>query len=324
MAALAVAVVLAGCAFAGCMGAAQVDEVSPRLAHVSVSAGSDLTEASQYVEVRLTFTSKLDAAEGYANDVEVLVNGEPPDMRTVLPSVVVEGADMVVRLVPTEAAAVGGSGTSVYFALYDGLVQVAAKRGDGALVHVRAAGGESNAVLEEAVTFTVPTGVAVKRVEAEAGAAEAGAPRAGAPRAGAPRAGAPRAGAEVGAEVVADDEAGIADIAATSSVTFDVTRFAQLRCCSWFWFSDELPLVMMHNHEFLRDTERTCAERLADTVNDNYGDVLAATCEGARVTVSAKDPSKGPLSVRVAEGVGVNPQEGAAAVFAAGEGRSHE
>ncbi len=307
MAALAVAVVLAGCAFAGCAGAAQVDEVSPRLAHVSVSAGSDLTEASQYVEVRLTFTSKLDAAEGYANDVEVLVNGEPPDTRTVLPSVVVEGADMVVRLVPTEAAGAGGSGTAVYFALYDGLVQVAAKRGDGALVHVRAAGGESNAVLEEAVTFTVPTGVAVKRVEAEAGAAEAGVPG---------------AGAEVVAEVVADDEAGIAGIAATSSVTFDVTRFAQLRCCSWFWFSDELPLVMMHNHEFLRDTERTCAERLADTVNDNYGDVLAATCEGARVTVSAKDSSKGPLSVRVVEGVGVNPQDGAAAVFAAGGGET--
>ena len=312
MAALAVAVVLAACAFGACAGAVQVDEVSPRLAHVSVSAGSDLTEASQYVEVRLTFTSKLDAAEGYANDVEVLVNGEPPDIRTVLPSVVVEGADMVVRLVPTEAAAAGGSGTAVYFALYDGLVQVAAKRGDGALVHVRAAGGESNAVLEEAVTFTVPTGVAVKRVEAEAGAAEAGAPGAGAEVVA-------EVVADVAAEVVADDEAGIA---ATSSVTFDVTRFAQLRCCSWFWFSDELPLVMMHNHEFLRDTERTCAERLADTVNDNYGDVLAATCEGARVTVSAKDSSKGPLSVRVVEGVGVNPQDGAAAVFAAGGGET--
>ena len=306
MAALAVAMVLAACAFGACAGAAQVDEVSPRLAHVSVSAGSDLTEASQYVEARLTFTSKLDATEGYANDVEVLVNGEPPDTRTVLPSVVVEGADMVVRLVPTEAAGAGGSGTAVYFALYDGLVQVAAKRGDGALVHVRAAGGESNAVLEEAVTFTVPTGVAVKRVEAEAGAAEAGADVV----------------ADVAAEVVADDEAGIAGIAATSSVTFDVTRFAQLRCCSWFWFSDELPLVMMHNHEFLRDTERTCAERLADTANDNYGDVLVATCEGARVTVSAKDSSKGPLSVRVVEGVGVNPQDGAAAVFAAGGGET--
>ncbi len=288
-----VAMALAGCALAGCADAAQVDEASPRLARVAVSAGSDLTEASQYVEARLTFTGELDAAEGYADDVEVLVNGEPPDARTVQVSVVVEGADMVVRLVPTEAAAAGGSGTSVYFALYDGLVQVAAKRSDGALAHVRAAGGESNAVLEEAVTFTVPTGVAVKRVEAEAGTA-------------------------------AEDEADAAGIAgaAASSVTFDVTRFAQLRCCSWFWFSDELPLVMMHNHEFLRDTERTCAERLTDTVNDNYGDALAATCEGSCVTVSAKDPAKGPLAVRVVEGVGINPQNGAAAVSAAGEGEA--
>ena len=301
-----VAMALAGCALAGCADAAQVDEASPRLARVAVSAGSDLTEASQYVEARLTFTGELDAAEGYADDVEVLVNGEPSDARTVQASVVVEGADMVVRLVPTEAAAAGGSGTSVYFALYDGLVQVAAKRSDGALAHVRAAGGESNAVLEEAVTFTVPTGVAVKRVETEAGVAaedEAG----------------------VAANVVADDEAGVAGAAGTaaaSSVTFDVTRFAQLRCCSWFWFSDELPLVMMHNHEFLRDTERTCAERLTDTVNDNYGDALAATCEGSCVTVSAKDPAKGPLAVRVVEGVGIDPQNGAAAVSAAGEGEA--
>lgn len=257
----------------GCAPSAVVDEASPRATGASVAAGSDLTESSQYVEVRLTFDRALEAAGEVRDDLDVRVNGEQPDARTIAVEAAVEGSDVVVRLVPTSAA--DGASSSVYFALYDGLVSVAARADGGGLPHVRVEGGGSNAVLDEGASFTVPSGVRVGAVEAEAADAATG---------------------------------------ALASVSFDVEEFAQLRCVTWFSFGAGLPPVMMHNHEFLRDTPQTCAKRLADTVNANYGDDLEAEAHGARVTVRALAAADGTaLGVALAEGAGVDPRAGGAA-----------
>lgn len=253
----------------GCAPVAVLDEGSPRCTGSSVIAGSDLTEDSQYVEIRLTFDRELEASGQVADDLKVLVNGEDPDSRTLSTEASVDGHDLVVRVVPTSAAAAGGASSSVYYALYDGQVSVDARAEDGGLPHVRAAGSSSNAVLDSAATFTVPSGVRLGAIHASVG----------------------------------DGAAGTA-----ASVSFDIEQFAQLRCCTWYSFGDKLPAVMMHNHEFSRDTLQTCAKRLADTVNANYGDSLVAEVDGARVTVRARDVVDGQeLSASVLEGPGVNP-----------------
>lgn len=243
-------------ALPGCAPAVQVDGDSPACVGTSVSAGSDLTETSQWAEVRLTFGAPLAAEGAVADDLEVLVNGKAPDSRTVQVDARVDGTDVVVRLTPTAKAANGGS---VYFALYDGQVSVASRRDDGALPHVKAANGSSTAVLGEARVFTVPTGVQVGDVVREG-----------------------------------------------SSVTFAITDFAQLRCCTWFGFDEELPLVKLHNHGFYRDTPTTVAERLAATVNANYSDAYVATSDGPNVTVTARDRSHSALVVRLVEGPDVD------------------
>ena len=266
------------CMFCACTIHTQVDEASPTVVDVSISAGSNLDEASQYAEVRLVFSSALEAKGDAASDVNVLLNGEAPDARTIQTSVTVDSDTLLIRLTPTEEAAQGGAGTSIYYALYDGLIQVSAAREDGVLAHLFAAGTSSNATLTSTQTFTVPTGISLEKVDVS------------------------------GAD--SDEAGGVAD-ADVASVTFEINDFAHLRCCAWFWFSPDLPLVMMHNHEFLRDTPRTCAERLCETINENYSDKLSASCDGARVTVCAKDTSIETLDARLVEGVGVSPQDDA-------------
>lgn len=158
---------------AGCASAAVVDDASPHMVDAIISAGSELTESSQYVEVRLAFDAPLEATGNVRDGLAVLVDGEEPDARTMQVSAEVEGQDVVVRLTPTAAA--DGSSSSTYFALYEGLVSVAPKAADGGIPQVRVQGGTSNAVAEEA-TFTVPTGFAVAEVSAQPGSAAEGVP----------------------------------------------------------------------------------------------------------------------------------------------------
>lgn len=267
--------VLAACALvalcasvAGCAQDVTVSDESPRVVSTSCAAGSSLTEDSQYVEARFTFDAPVMAADGgsVADDFTVLVNGEAPDARTIAVSAFAEGSEVVVRLAPTES----GRSESVYFALYDGLVEVSPSLSSGALAHVLSAEGSANAVVDQGVSFTVPSGIKLSNVERAAG-----------------------------------------------SVSFDVEQFAQLRTCAWFYFGEGLPLVKLHNHEFLRDLPQTCAQRLADTINTNYGDAFEAEADGAHVVVRAVGAADGDaadgealMCAVVVEGLGANPLEG--------------
>ncbi len=234
-----------------------------------------MTEASQYVEARIAFDAPIEAEGDVAADVDVTLNGEAPDSKTIAIEASVEGSELVVRLVPATGA--DGSNAAVYFALYDGDVRIAAKSADGGLPHVKAAGSSSNAVLGEPCEFTVPSGMEIS--VAAAGAADS----------------APSA---------------VADGAQGAWATIDFVQFAQLRCCTWFYLGDGLPIVMMHNHEFARDLPSTAAQRFADTVNANYGDSLVAVADGPSVTVRALSADAAELQPRLCEGFGALPAQG--------------
>lgn len=258
--------------FVGCSSQAVVDEDSPRCIGVQISAGSDQTEGSQYVEVRLEFDTQLEDASDVADDFRLTLNGSDIDTNTMQVEAYVQGSEVVVRLVPTSAA--DGSNSSLYYALYDGLICLEAASDTGGLARVRAAEGTSNAVLEDVVEFTTPSGMQLSLVDS-----------------------------------------GIGDTAEGQAawVSFDIVQYAQLRTCAWFWFSDDLPIVMMHNHEFLRDLPETAAERLVETINELYGEDLEASCDGARVTVWAKQVVDGQeLGASLCEGLGANPASGVA------------
>lgn len=254
----------------GCGPQTVVDASSPQMVDASIEAGSDLTEASQYVEVRLRFDAPLEAKGDVRDDLVITVDGDDPDTRTMQVAAQVEGSDVIVRLTPTQEA--DGRSKSVYFALYEGVVEVAPRAHDGALVRVHASGGQSNAVAQ-AVSFTVPTGIEVANVNTGAGDLATG---------------------------------------RAASVEFDVTQFAQLRCCTWFDFGTG-PFYM-HNHEFWRDLPSTTANRLAQTVNAHFADSLVAHADGAHVRIEAIDVVDGQqLGVEILEGRGVNPVAAGAA-----------
>ena len=275
-AALAFAAAVAALALlAGCSAKATVDEGSPRAVSMSCAAGSDLTETSQYVEARIAFGAPLEESGDVAADLDVTLNGEAVDGKTIAVKASVDGDELVVRLEP--AAGADGSNAAVYFALYDGDVRIAAKSSDGGLDHVKAAGSSSNAVLDKACEFTAPSGMEIS--VAAAGEADS----------------APVA---------------VADGAKGPWATIDFDQFAQLRCCTWFSMGDDLPIVMMHNHEFARDLPSTAAQRFADTVNANYGDALVAAADGSSVTVRAVAAAAGPLNPCVCEGFGALPAQG--------------
>lgn len=270
MMAAGIACLLALVMMSGCAAQAVVDEGSPRCTGIAVSSGSDLTESSQYAELRLSFDAPLEASGDVAGDLAVTLNGKEPDAKTIDVTAQVDGSDVVVRLTPTGAA--DGASASVYYALYDGLVQVGAAAENGGLAHVKAAGGQSNAVIDEPLSATVPTGMLITVDGGTTGDAASGTP---------------------------------------ASVTFTVDRFAQLRCCSWLYFGPGLPIVMTHHHEFARDLPETCAERIAATVNANYGEWLSAECDGATVTVSAVAVEDGQtMDAVLVEGAGADPAHG--------------
>lgn len=275
--ALALAAALAPWALAGCAARPVVTGESPACTGAAISAGSDLTEASQFVEVRLRFPCALESDGDVAADLSVMLNGSPPDPKTVSVAASVEGDCVVVRLSPTEAA--DGSDPRVYFALSEGRLSVSARDGSGGLAHVRAAGAGAVgpcAALPDELGFTVPTGIAFDVVEQAAGDAEANVP---------------------------------------ARTRIRMTQFAQVRCCSWFSFGADFPTMMKHNHNWLRDTPATCAANLADMVNhmDESGALgLTAQAQGAYVELVADKAVSGQLiEPALAEGPGVDPMAGA-------------
>lgn len=170
-AAAACALIAGALACAGC-AQARVDDASPRLSDVQLTAAGAQSEASQSVEIKLTFDQPISAAGAVADDFEVLLNGKELEGGAVALDVRPSAQAVTFVLHPSSTASAGGA-TGSFFALYQCAFSIAAARDDGALPSVTGATG-SCAVLDAPVTGTLPSGLALETVEARAGSSDGG------------------------------------------------------------------------------------------------------------------------------------------------------
>ncbi len=269
---------------AGCgVATGKVSDASPTCVDAQVTSGSDLTESGQYAEVRLKFDAPVSADNDVSSDFTVRLNDAPIDTKTIVESARVDNGDVVVRLQPSDAAS--GKDSSVYFALYQGQLSVCASDASGALPHVLAANGEqgSSAVcarMNQRVSFTVPSGVAISVVERVPGDAASG---------------------------------------TCACTVCKVDQFAQLRCVMWLGLStngdvpcneygmadygaDDMEngtLTFKHNHLFMRDTQRECATDLAQVIQNAWPDTVTATSSGDTITLTATHAVDGEVLMPV-------------------------
>ncbi|RDB69901.1 hypothetical protein [Eggerthella sinensis] len=170
-AAAACALIAGALACAGC-AQARVDDASPRLSDVQLTAAGAQSEASQSVEIKLTFDQPISAAGAVADDFEVLLNGKELEGGAVALDVRPSAQAVTFVLHPSSTASAGGA-TGSFFALYQCAFSIAAAREDGALPSVTGATG-SCAVLDAPVTGTLPSGLALETMEARAGSSDGG------------------------------------------------------------------------------------------------------------------------------------------------------
>ena len=78
IAAMAACVLCLAWCLAGC-SSVQVDDASPRVAEVSVSSTSNMTESSQQIEVRLEFDRPVNVSDSFADDFDFQLNGAAVD-----------------------------------------------------------------------------------------------------------------------------------------------------------------------------------------------------------------------------------------------------
>ena len=136
-----------------------VTENSPQLEGLSMEATSDDDDAetTQRIDVVLSASETLVAADGFEDDFEVLLNGEAIDGGIVQLDVTCEGDTVIFSLSPGETAQNG----SDYFAIYQGSISISAARDDGSLPHVTSESGDT-AVLSDAVEGTLPSGMTIE------------------------------------------------------------------------------------------------------------------------------------------------------------------
>lgn len=212
------------CVFIGCGPSVTVGDGSPHMVSCDISSSGDGTEAGQRVLVTFRFDKDVSVDGDVAGDFSVELNGKAIDPEVMAVRAEADGSDaLMLSLIPSDKAAARGSKS---FACYAGEITVRAAREDGALPHVKAAGGSGAAVMGEDVRGIVPTGVAIELSNAVSGDAAAGVP---------------------------------------ASCTFKVTHGPVLRCCTWLDLGDG-PVCFIHNHQFVRETPESCAEALADAI----------------------------------------------------------
>lgn len=159
--------VLCLAALCGC-GQAKVDDSSPRVTDVGLSAQSDGNEQSQHIDIVLTFDQQISASRDVMGDFEFTLNGAAVDESAISVEARPSARSVTVSLRPASGAQ--GPGAGVYFATYQSEFALAAKDGGGALPSITGASGAA-AVLEQPVTGVLPSGVAIEMVDSQEGSA---------------------------------------------------------------------------------------------------------------------------------------------------------
>lgn len=221
-----VLLLVAGLVLSGCGPAAKVSADSPHVVSCALESSGDGTEAGQRVSVTLAFDGSVACEQGAEGDFSVTIDGDGLKDEAMRVTVEQVADDAVcVSIVPTDEAAAGK--THAVFACYAGQIEVGPARSDGALPHVVAAASDATAVMDEPVSGTVRSGMAIAVTSSVAGDAAAGVP---------------------------------------ASCTFSVERGPCLRCCTWLSLAGE-PVGYIHNHQFMRETPESCAAELARMVD---------------------------------------------------------
>lgn len=191
LAAVGAALAVLLCVLSACSPSVTVDDSSPRVVEQqdSVTSGnvtdeqqanslllaaeltttSDMTEASQKVQIRLPFDGQISVEGDCLDDFSLLLNGSEPDSATVKVEASASADAITITLSPADGAS-GGAGSGQFFAMYQAQFSLSAKRDDGALPHVRGASG-STAVLQSAIEGTLPSGLSIQIDEQHAGSA---------------------------------------------------------------------------------------------------------------------------------------------------------
>lgn len=172
IAAMAACVLCLAWCLAGC-SSVQVDDASPRVAEVSVSSTSNMTESSQQIEVRLEFDRPVNVSDSFADDLDFQLNGAAVDSSTIAVETRASGEAVTFTLKP--AANAVGVGNGAYFAVYQGAYSIAPTRDDGAVPSITGATG-SSAVIDEPLTGVLPSGLTIEVVDQREGSIQENTP----------------------------------------------------------------------------------------------------------------------------------------------------
>ena len=256
--ALACALSLAAC------GGVTIDENSPTVSDVTFEASSSMNETSQRIEVRLEFDEQISVSGDPLDDFEVTLNGEPIDEDAIKLEAEANAEAITIVLSPADGASEGPGSGSSYFAVYAGQISIASARDDGALPSVTGVSG-SAAVLEDAVTGTLPSGLSIEVLSSREGSA-------------------------------ADD--------LPAQATVQVTSPALVRAITWFSPDGGQTLVLKHNHEFASADAEACAADLAEAISDVEGYTATANGDQIIITATEVVDGQ-QIEPLIVEGVGV-------------------
>ncbi len=157
---LSLTMLAAACAgLAGCSAKIQLDDASPKVSDVKLSADSQMNESSQAVSIVVMFDRQISADGDVSDDFKLLLNGKEPDAATIKVDARASANAITFTLRPSDSAS-KGAGAGQYFALYQAQFSLASARDDGALSHISGASG-STAVLSGEISGTLPSGLAI-------------------------------------------------------------------------------------------------------------------------------------------------------------------
>ncbi len=164
--------VVCACMLAGC-GDVKVDDTSPQVKDVHLSAQSDMSESSQHIDITLEFDRPISASGDVMGDFSFQLNGADVDAKAIFVEALPSADAVTVSLRPASDAQ--GPGAGAYFATYQSAFSLSAKAADGALPSITGSSGAA-AVLAQPVTGVLPSGAAMEVTSSQEGSTEANTP----------------------------------------------------------------------------------------------------------------------------------------------------
>jgi hypothetical protein len=272
---LALCLLITGIPSVSCTSSIEVTDNSPRLVSSSVVSMGDGSEAAQRVVIHLVFDKPLVLDGDALSGLEVKLNGEAIDDKSITISVELE-ADDTLSVILSPALHAGTTTSPHYFAVYEGLLFIGSREANGGLACVRTAGdsdsadSELNAVMSSPTELIIPSGLIIEVAERIAGDSATDTP---------------------------------------ASATFRVVQVPKIRAVSWLEMEPGGKRALIHNHEFATFSDDAAGrERYAAFMVDSLRRAFGSDCviaqTGDTVSVVAQEISDGQvISPAVVEGV---------------------